>query len=176
MSTSTLPVGTTYVEAIYGASGNYGGSTSNVVSQVVNALSTTSVLTSSANPSTYGSSVTFTDTVSASSGTPGGTRDLLQLHHLGVLHQDLARHWDAQRLGQGHLVHLDAPGGHHLRRGDLRGLGQLRRLDLQRGVPGGQRALDHLGPHLVGQPVHLRLLGHLHRHRLGLLGHPGRHA
>ena len=72
-STSTLPVGTTYVEAVYGASGNYGGSTSNVVSQVVNTLSTTSVLTSAPNPSTYGSLVTFTDTVSASSGTPSGT-------------------------------------------------------------------------------------------------------
>ncbi len=72
-STSALPVGTTYVEAVYGASGNYTGSTSNVVSQVVNALGTTSVLTSSPNPSTYGSSVTFTDTVSASSGTPAGT-------------------------------------------------------------------------------------------------------
>ncbi len=67
------PVGTTYVEAVYGASGNYGGSTSNVVAQVVNALSTTSVLTCSPNPSSYGSSVTFTDTVSASSGTPSGT-------------------------------------------------------------------------------------------------------
>ena len=66
-------MGTTYVEAIYGASGNYGGSTSNVVSQVVNTLSTTSVLTSSPNPSSYGTSVTFTDTVSSSSGTPGGT-------------------------------------------------------------------------------------------------------
>ena len=72
-STSTLPVGTTYVEAIYTASGNYGGSTSNVVTQTVNALLTTSVLTSSPNPSTFGSSVTFTDTVSASSGTPTGT-------------------------------------------------------------------------------------------------------
>ena len=72
-STSTLPVGTTYVEAGYAATGNYGGSTSNIVSQVVNTLSTTSVLTSSANPSTYGSSVTFTDTVSASSGTPAGS-------------------------------------------------------------------------------------------------------
>ena len=34
--TSSLPGGTAYVEAIYSASGNYGGSTSNVVSQVVN--------------------------------------------------------------------------------------------------------------------------------------------
>ena len=73
LSTSTLPVGTTYVEAVYPATGNYGGSTSNIVAQVVNALGTTSVLTSSPNPSTYGSSVTFTDTVSASSGTPSGT-------------------------------------------------------------------------------------------------------
>jgi Ca2+-binding RTX toxin-like protein len=72
-STSALPVGTTYVEAVYSASGNYGGSTSNVVSQVVNALGTSSVLTSSPNPSSYGTSVTFTDTVSASSGTPTGT-------------------------------------------------------------------------------------------------------
>ncbi len=72
-STATLPVGTTYVEAIYSASGNYAGSTSNVVTQVVNPLSTTSVLTSSPNPSSYGTSVGFTDTVSASTGTPGGT-------------------------------------------------------------------------------------------------------
>ena len=72
-TTSSLPAGTTYVEAIYGASGNYGGSTSNIVSQVVNTLGTTSVLTSSPNPSIPGKSVTFTDTVSASTGTPGGT-------------------------------------------------------------------------------------------------------
>jgi hypothetical protein len=72
-SMTSLPVGTTYVEAAYGASGNYGGSTSNAVTQVVNALSTTSSLTSSPNPSTYNTSVIFTDTVSAGSGTPSGT-------------------------------------------------------------------------------------------------------
>ena len=72
-STSALPVGTMYVEAVYSASGNYGGSTSNVVSQVVNPIGTSSVLTSAPNPSTFGQSVTFTDTVSSSSGTPGGT-------------------------------------------------------------------------------------------------------
>ncbi len=66
-------MGTTYVEAIYGGSGTYQGSTSNIVAQVVNALGTTSVLTSSPNPSVPGTSVTFTDTVSASSGTPGGS-------------------------------------------------------------------------------------------------------
>ena len=72
-STTSLPVGTTYVEAVYGASGNYSGSTSNVVTQVVNALGTTSVLTSSPSPSSVGTSVGFTDTVSASSGTPAGS-------------------------------------------------------------------------------------------------------
>jgi hypothetical protein len=72
-ATSALPVGTTYIEAVYGASGNYLGSTSNVVGQVVKVIATTSVLTSSPNPSTPGTSVTFTDTVSASTGTPSGT-------------------------------------------------------------------------------------------------------
>ncbi len=36
-------------------------------------LSTTSVLTSSPNPSSYGTSVSFSDTVSSGSGTPSGT-------------------------------------------------------------------------------------------------------
>ena len=40
-------MGTTYVEAIYAASGNYGGSTSNVVSQKVNKGATSLVLTAS---------------------------------------------------------------------------------------------------------------------------------
>ncbi len=71
-ATSTLPVGTTYVEAIYSGSGSYAGSTSNVVTQVVNALGTTSVLTSTPNPSSFGTSVSFTDKVSASTGTPSG--------------------------------------------------------------------------------------------------------
>jgi large repetitive protein len=73
LSTSALPVGTTYVETIYGGSGIYQGSTSNIVAQGVNPLGTTSSLTSSPNPSTYDSSVTFSDTIKASSGTPGGT-------------------------------------------------------------------------------------------------------
>jgi len=76
LSTSSLPVGTDYIEAVYGGSGsNLTGSTSNVVTQTVTSgsLGTISVLTSSPNPSSYGTSVTFSDTVSASSGTPGGT-------------------------------------------------------------------------------------------------------
>jgi hypothetical protein len=75
-ATTTLPVGADYIQAVYGGTGtNFTGSSSNVVTQTVNSgtLGTTSVLTSAPNPSTYGSSLTFTDTVSASSGTPGGT-------------------------------------------------------------------------------------------------------
>ena len=88
------------MDAVYAASGNYGGSTSNIVAQVVNALGDHDQLTSSPNPSTYGSSVTFTATVSATTGTPTGTVELLQLHHLGLWHQDLARDRDPGSGGQ----------------------------------------------------------------------------
>jgi hypothetical protein len=76
LSTSSLPVGTTYVEAVYAGSTNFSGSTSNVVTQVVTSstVATTTVLTSTPNPSSYGTSVTFTATVTpAQSGTVTGT-------------------------------------------------------------------------------------------------------
>ena len=77
-STTSLSSGTTtYVEAVYPASGtNFTTSTSNVVAQVVNSAAThgsTSHLASSPNPANFGQSVTFTDTVSGASGTPTGT-------------------------------------------------------------------------------------------------------
>jgi hypothetical protein len=77
-STSSLPVGTTYVEAVYpGASTNFTGSTSNVVAQVVTGatIGTTTALTSTPNPSALGNSVYLTATVTktSGSGTPTGT-------------------------------------------------------------------------------------------------------
>ena len=78
--------------------------------------------------------------------------------------------------GKATYVHLGAARRHHLRRGDLWRLGELLGLDVERGDPGGQRALDHLEPHLVAQPLDLRHLGHLHRHRLGFVGHPEWHS
>jgi Ca2+-binding RTX toxin-like protein len=77
-STFILPVGTTYVEAVYGgASTNFSGSTSNVITQVVtgSTVATTTALTSSPNPSGPGKPVTLTATVtkSSGSGTPTGT-------------------------------------------------------------------------------------------------------
>ena len=69
-STSSLPVGNTYVEAVYqGVAGSYGSSTSNIVTQVVNLIGTTTSLASAPNPSTVGGSVAFTATVARTSGT-----------------------------------------------------------------------------------------------------------
>ena len=80
-------------------------------------LGTTSVLTSSPNPSTYGSSVTFTDTVSASSGTPGGTVTFYSCTTSACRHQDLAWDRDARSSGKATLATSTPAGGHHLRRG-----------------------------------------------------------
>jgi autotransporter-associated beta strand protein len=73
--TSTLTQGTHSITATYSGDTNFITSTSSVLSQaVVNA--TTTVVSSSANPSVFGQSVTFTATVSpslAGAGTPTGT-------------------------------------------------------------------------------------------------------
>jgi N-acetylneuraminic acid mutarotase len=72
---NSLPVGTDPIVAIYSATGSYTGSTSNTVNQQVNPIGTTTLLASSQNPSTFGVSVTFTATVSPTTGssTPTGT-------------------------------------------------------------------------------------------------------
>ncbi len=65
-ATNTLTLGTHSITATYSGDSNYVASTSPAVSQVVNKMPTTVAVTSSANPSTYSSSVTFTATVSPS--------------------------------------------------------------------------------------------------------------
>jgi uncharacterized repeat protein (TIGR03803 family) len=67
-TTSTLKVGTDPITAVYGGDSNFGGSTSNAVSQVVNRASTTTTLASSLNPSNSGQSVPFTATVAGQFG------------------------------------------------------------------------------------------------------------
>src|SRR5207249_2401981 len=77
-ATSALSVGTHSITAVYGGDTNFITSTSSAVSQVVNQASTTTAVTSSANPSVFGQSVTFTATVTATApgaGTPSGTVD-----------------------------------------------------------------------------------------------------
>jgi phospholipase/lecithinase/hemolysin len=74
--TSTLAFGSHSITAVYTGDGNFITSTSPARTQTVNAAGTTTVVTSSLNPSAAGQSVTFTATVtvnSPGSGTPGGT-------------------------------------------------------------------------------------------------------
>jgi len=72
-TTSTLRVGTTIITAVYDGDSNFGGSTSNVVKQVVNKATTTTALTSSLNPSNVGQSITFRASVAPQfSGTVTG--------------------------------------------------------------------------------------------------------
>jgi len=73
-TTSTLPVGTNYIKAVYGGDSNFAGSTSKAVSQVVSKATTKTTLTSSLNPSKVGQSVTFTASVKPQfGGTVTGT-------------------------------------------------------------------------------------------------------
>jgi hypothetical protein len=75
-TTSSLSVATHTIAAIYNGNSNFNGSTSNTLNQTVNAASTATALSSSANPSVAGQSVTFTATVTANSpgtGNPTGS-------------------------------------------------------------------------------------------------------
>jgi hypothetical protein len=75
-STSALAVGMHTITVNYAGDANFTGSTSAAITQTVNqsTSSTTTSLASSANPSDYGVSVTFTATVTASAaGRPTGT-------------------------------------------------------------------------------------------------------
>jgi hypothetical protein len=69
LSTAALGIGTHTITAQYGGASGFAASLSNTVSQVVNPVTTTTSLTSSANPSVSGQQVTFTATVSPSSAT-----------------------------------------------------------------------------------------------------------
>jgi hypothetical protein len=67
-ATSTLPVGTRSITAVYLGDTDYAGSTSKVLTQTVNKASTTTTVISSAESSTYGQSVTFMAVVSPPTG------------------------------------------------------------------------------------------------------------
>jgi len=74
-TTTTLALGTHSITAVYSGDANYTGSTSSVVSPVVNQTATTTTLSSSPNPSVFGETVTLTVIVSAvapGAGVPTG--------------------------------------------------------------------------------------------------------
>jgi streptogramin lyase len=70
-ATSTLSVATHLITAVYSGDTNNTGSSSNTVSQVTGQASSSTVLVSGTNPSTFGQSVTVTATVTGQ--TPTGT-------------------------------------------------------------------------------------------------------
>ena len=73
---STLAAGVHSITAAYGGDGNFNGSTSGAITQVVNRAATTTVVTTSANPAFVGETVTFTATVvpvAPGAGIPTGT-------------------------------------------------------------------------------------------------------
>ena len=73
LSNSALQVGAHNITAVYSAGTSWATSTSNAVPLAVNQLGTSTVVVSSANSVMYGTAVTFTATVSASTGAPTGT-------------------------------------------------------------------------------------------------------
>ena len=68
LTLSGLGVGTEHFTATYGGSSTLLTSTSSALSQVIDKASTTTTVSSSSNPSTHGSSVTFTAAVTVGSG------------------------------------------------------------------------------------------------------------
>jgi hypothetical protein len=73
LAVNSLSVGSHSLTAAYAASGTWLGSTSAVRAQTVNSATTTTALTSSPAPSTFGQPVTLTATVSATNSVPAGT-------------------------------------------------------------------------------------------------------
>jgi hypothetical protein len=74
-STTALTAGTHKVKAAFLTDSSYAGSSSTLLTQVVNGLPTTSTVSSNLNSSIYGQTITFTAEVldNANSGTPTGT-------------------------------------------------------------------------------------------------------
>ena len=74
-TTAALAVGHHNVTAVYGGDASFNASTSNTLDQEVQKADTTTSVTSSANPSVFGQSVTFTATVSRRAGSRHADRD-----------------------------------------------------------------------------------------------------
>jgi hypothetical protein len=74
LTTTALPIGSDSITAAYGGDSDFAGSTSTAIGQMVNKASSSTTLTSSLNPSTFGQSVTLTANISGQfSGVATGT-------------------------------------------------------------------------------------------------------
>jgi uncharacterized repeat protein (TIGR01451 family) len=72
-STSALPVGSDTITATYASDSLFAASSGSVAQTVQNVFSTTTTVSSSANPSVFSQPVTFTASVTSSGGVPAGT-------------------------------------------------------------------------------------------------------
>jgi hypothetical protein len=70
--TLALKAGAHSITAVYGGSASFVGSTSSALKETVKKASSSVVVASSKNPSTHGTAVTFTATVTSGAGTPTG--------------------------------------------------------------------------------------------------------
>src|SRR4030095_12654261 len=84
VAVSTLAVGTATVTAVYSGDLNFNGSTSPTFTQTVNQADTATAVNSSANPSVFGQSVTFTAIASATAPGAGTLTGTLQFKTNGV--------------------------------------------------------------------------------------------
>ena len=73
LSTSSLAVASHNITAVYSGDTLHVGGTSNIVSQLVNLVPTTTSVATSLSPSSYGQSITFTASVAGIIGIPTGT-------------------------------------------------------------------------------------------------------
>src|SRR5262249_24308599 len=76
LTTAALSVGSHTITTDYAGDGNFNSSSGTLPAQTVNMDASTTVVTSAANPSVFGQSITLTATVTANapgSGTPSGT-------------------------------------------------------------------------------------------------------
>ena len=167
LSTSTLSAGSHTIDAAYSGDSNYSLSSAATWTQVVNAAASATVITETlgANPSTFGDALTFTATVSGPGGTPTGT---VQFSIDGV-----ASGLPVALLGgQATLSTSALTAGSHTIDAAYSGDPNF---TLSSATTWTQvvnaAASRRSSPNDRGQPLDLRRLAHLHRHRQ----RPGRH-
>ena len=160
--TSSLAAGSQAITAVYGGDGNFITSKSAALTQKVQRDATTRNLKSSANPSVFGHSVTFTATVKAASpgsGTPTGS----------VTFMDGLTALGSATLSGGKASFKTKLAGCRLA-GDHRGLWrrwQLHHQQVSRPDPEGPAGRDDNKPEVVRPSVRLRPVGDLHGHSQG---------
>ena len=105
LDSSDLSVGSHSVTAVYAGDGlNFQGSTAPAITQTVNKLASTTTLASSANPSTYGNSVTFTATVPAGATGTVTFKDGVSTLGTGIISGTTATFSTATLTGGSHSV------------------------------------------------------------------------